>query len=101
MTSKTDNLKDLEYYANFEIIASTLLEWSKVKKNEKLENAIGALNNIAFYVNSLQMDRWANNKAVEDYRHDKNRAVERARKAEANAEDLIKENAKLKKITNL
>ena len=101
MTSKTDNLKDLDYYGNFEVIATTLLEWSKKKKNAQLDKVIQSLNNIAFYVNSLQMDRYANNKAVEDYRCDKNRAVERARKAEELADKLQKENSKLQKIVNL
>jgi len=101
MTSKIENLKDLEFYSDYDALASILLGWSKKKDNEELDLCIKSCTGIAFYVNSLQMDRWGWKKAVSEYRQDKCRAVERARKAEALLDELKKENNKLKKLVNL
>lgn len=101
MTSKIENLKDIEYYSNFESLSNILLGWSKKKENKELDECIRAMTQIAFYVNELQSDRWARKKAVSDYRADKLRAVERARKADELADSLQQENSKLQKIVNL
>ena len=101
MTSKIENLKDLEYYSNYEALAGILLAWSKKKKNKELDEAIRCLTEIAFYVNNLQSNRWGYNRAYSEFRSDKLRAVERARKSHDLAEKLLAENTKLKKLVNL
>lgn len=101
MTSKIENLKDIEYYSDYESLANILLGWSKKKENAQLDECMRALTQIAFYVNNLQTDRWAHNKIVSEYRADKLRAIERARKADELAEKLQAENNKLKKLVNL
>jgi hypothetical protein len=101
MTSKIENLKDLEYYSNYETLANILLAWSNKKKNKELDEAIRCLTQVAFYVNNLQTDRWTYTKCYNEFRSDKLRAVERARRSDNLAEKLLAENDKLKKIVNL
>jgi hypothetical protein len=57
-----------------------------------------AISRIFFYVNSLQVDRRMYDKAMSQYREDKNRAVLRSRKAEAELEKLQKEIKLLKNL---
>ena len=101
MTSKIENLKDIEYYSNFESLSTILLEWNKKKQNAQLDECIRAMTQIGFYVNELQSDRWAYKKSFSEYRADKLRAVERARKTDELALKLQAENDKLKKLVNL
>jgi len=54
-----------------------------------------------FYVNEIQNDRLMYDKAISEYRADKNRAVLRARKSEDEVKKLTEELNKLKKLTNL
>jgi|TARA_R100000482_G_C5079139_1_gene125170 hypothetical protein len=88
MNKKIDNLKDLEYYGNIELLATTVLEALKKAPTEKLEAMSRAITQITFYVNNLQTDRRMYDKAMSEYRADKNRAVMRARAAEKKAEEL-------------
>jgi len=90
MSKKIENLKDLNYLQNITYLSETLLEASKKSDSEKLQKMIKATTEIAFYVNTLQMDRWAYNTSIRDYRLERNRAIERARRSEK----------KLKKIDN-
>ena len=46
---------------------------------------------ITFYVNNLQEDRKMYNRSLSEYRADKNRAIERARRAEKKIEKLEQE----------
>ena len=82
MNKKIDNLKDLEYYGNMELLCTTVLDAIKKGPTPKLEAMSKALTEISFYVNNLQTDRRLYNKALGEYRADKNRAVLRARDAE-------------------
>lgn len=97
MKDKITNLKDLEFYNNFELLASLVNNKRSEKPSKVLDDMAKALSEIFFYVNNLQTDRWAYEKSMSDYRLDKNRAVERARKAEEKLDDAL---AKLKKFNN-
>lgn len=86
VSKKLDNLKDMQYLANSEIANSILLEWQKNHKtNPKLETLINAIVQIHFYVNELQNDRHLLMLSIDEYRADKLRAVDRARRAEEQA----------------
>lgn len=95
MNRKIDNLKDIEYQSNIQLIATILLDALKKKETDKLKKMSEAITNIAFYVNNLQFDRWAYNKSLDEYKNEKNRAIIRARKAEEKIEEL---EVKLKKF---
>ena len=98
MNAKIDLLKDMEYLADIEMLSTLILNQIKKKETKTLTEMSGAISRIFFYVNNLQMDRKMYDKAMSQYREDKNRAVLRARKAETRVEELERELKKWKKI---
>tara|TARA_R100000278_G_scaffold123162_1_gene111604 strand:+ start:1326 stop:1658 length:333 start_codon:yes stop_codon:yes gene_type:complete len=87
VSKKLDNLKDMQYLTNAEIVNSILLEYQKKNPtNEKLETLINAVVQIHFYVQELQNDRHLLMLSIDEYRTDKLRAIDRARKAESKLE---------------
>ena len=88
MNKKIETLKDIEYQGNIQFLANIILDAIKKKETDKLNRMAEAISDIAFYVNSLQLDRWGYNKSINDYKNQKNRAIERARKAEEKIEKL-------------
>tara|TARA_R100000742_G_C4278642_1_gene101732 strand:+ start:1125 stop:1457 length:333 start_codon:yes stop_codon:yes gene_type:complete len=84
VSKKLDNLKDLQYLTNAEIANKVLLDWQKNHPtNDRLETLINAVVQIHFYVQELQNDRHLLMLSIDEYRSDKLRAIERARKAES------------------
>lgn len=84
VSKKLDNLKDMQYLANSEVVNNILLEWQKNHPtNDKLETLINAVLQIHFYVQELQNDRHLLMLSIDEYRQDKLRAIDRARKAES------------------
>lgn len=98
MNAKIDLLKDMEYLTDIEMLSTLILNQIKKKETKTLTEMSGAISRIFFYVNNLQMDRKMYDKAMSQYREDKNRAVLRARKAESRVEELERELKKWKKI---
>ena len=98
---KAEVLKDIEYNTHTSICLETLNKWKKESSNKDLRLFIKSFLETIFYTNTLQRDRFIHNKIVEEYRSDKIRAVERARKADLKVEKLQKEIVNLKKLTNL
>ena len=87
VSKKLDNLKDMQYLTNAEIANNILLDYQKKNPtNEKLETLINAVVQIHFYVTELQNDRHLLMLSIDEYRTDKLRAIERARKAESKLE---------------
>lgn len=87
ISKKLDNLKDMQYLTNAEIANNILLEWQKKHPaNDKLETLINAVVQIHFYVTELQNERHLLMLSIDEYKSDKLRAVERARKAETKLE---------------
>lgn len=91
MNDKINNLKDLQYYGNIELLSNVVLDAMKKKDTPKLQEMSKAVAQIAFYVNHLQTDRQMYNKSMSQYRQDTARAVERARRAEKKIEELEEE----------
>lgn len=87
VSKKLDNLKDMQYLTNAEIANNILLEYQKKNPtNEKLETLINAVVQIHFYVQELQNDRHLLMLSIDEYRTDKLRAIDRARKVESKLE---------------
>lgn len=87
VSKKLDNLKDMQYLANSEIINNILLEWQKKHStNDKLETLINAVLQVHFYVQELQNDRHLLMLSIDEYKSDKLRAIERARRVEQKLE---------------
>ena len=95
MNDKINNLKDLQYYGNIELVTNVVLEAIKKKDTPKLQELSKAVTQIALYVNHLQTDRQMYNQSMKQFASDKLRAIERARRAEKKIEEL---EAELKKF---
>ncbi len=98
MNAKIDLLKDMEYLTDIEMLSTLILDQCKKNETETLTAMSKAIARIFFYVNSLQQDRKMYNKAMSQYREDKNRAILRARKVEVEFEIAKQEIIKLKKL---
>tara|TARA_R110000772_G_scaffold97378_3_gene196601 strand:+ start:1241 stop:1540 length:300 start_codon:yes stop_codon:yes gene_type:complete len=97
MFAKIDLLKDMEYITDIDMLTSLVLNQIKKKETKTLTEMSKAIARIFFYVNSLQVDRRMYDKAMSQYREDKNRAVLRSRKSEAELEICKQELLKFKK----
>tara|TARA_Y100001938_G_C8008680_1_gene388777 strand:+ start:346 stop:744 length:399 start_codon:yes stop_codon:yes gene_type:complete len=86
---KINNLKEMEIWADIHYLASIILKQSKKKKSNTLDDMAAAISRLTFYFHENLNNKKLYQKAISDYRLAKNRAVERARKAEG-------ENKKLK-----
>ena len=98
MNAKIDLLKDMEYLVDIDMLTNLVLNQIKKKETTTLTEMSKAIARIFFYVNSLQVDRRMYDKAMNQYREDKNRAVLRARKADIELEKLRKEIKTLKNL---
>lgn len=88
---KIDLLKAIEFSNDFDFVSGVLLKWKEKKPTKTLEKVISA--NIRMYYYSFNMEESVRlmRKMVSEYRADKLRAVERARKAEKRVEELEKQ----------
>ena len=98
MNAKIDLLKDMEYIVDIDMLTNLVLNQIKKKETTTLTEMSKAIARIFFYVNSLQVDRRMYDKAMNQYREDKNRAVLRARKSDLELEKLRKEIKTLKNL---
>ncbi len=98
---KAEVLKDIEYNNHTTICLEILNKWKKDSKNKELQDFILSFLETVFYTNTLQRDKFIHNKIIEEYRSDKLRAIERARRADKEVEKLEKELTKLRKLINL
>lgn len=101
MNAKIDLLKDMEYLADIDMLSTLILDQCKKKETPTLTAMSKAIARIFFYVNSLQQDRKMYDKAINQYREDKNRAVLRARKSEVEVDIVKQELIKIKNISGL
>ena len=91
MNKKMQNLKEMEYYGNFNLVGEVLLKLKKkYPNNETLSDAVSAMTQIGFFVTEMMQNQYYYEKSLESYRADKNRAIERARRVEKEIEELEK-----------
>jgi hypothetical protein len=95
---KIDNFKDMEIWADINLLASVILKQYSKKKTERLEEMAEAISRITFYFQENLNNKRLYKKAVSEYRLTKNRAIERARRAE---EENYKLKQKIKKYGNI
>lgn len=83
MSKKADNLMEIEYYTNFNSIGELLISLKRQNPEDtRYIKAVEAMKEIGFYVNRLIVNQRYHDQAISEYRSDKLRAVERARRAE-------------------
>ena len=97
MNKKLNNIKEAEYYTNFNLVGEHIIKSRKLKpENKALNDMYFAWQEVGFYVHNLISNERLYNDSLSEYRTDKIRAVERARKAEDEVKALQEEIQKLK-----
>lgn len=97
MNKKLNNLKEGEYYANFNFVGEYIIKSKKAKpENEAIKEMYFAWQDIGFYVHTLITNERLYEQSLSEYRSDKIRAVERARISEEKVDSLEKEIEELK-----
>lgn len=96
-TNKMELIKELEYLTNYETIGNKLIQWGKESNNQDIKLCKNCLAEIGIYVAHLEYERRTYDKSIEMYRSDKIRALERARRVEAELEEARKIVKKYKK----
>jgi len=92
---KIDNLKDLEIWSDLNFLISIVKKQIDKKKTKNLEKMSECLVRLTFYFQENTNNIRLYKEAISDYRLARNRAIERARKAEKQNEKLRKQNESL------
>ena len=88
VNKKIDNLKEMEIWADISLLSATILKQYNKKKTSNLEALADAIARLTFYFQENINNKRLYKKAISDYRLARNRAVERARKAEKENEEI-------------
>jgi len=89
---KINNLKDLEIWSDLNFLLSIVKKQIDKKKTKNLEKMSESLIRLAYYFQENTNNTRLYKEAISDYRLQKNRAIERARKAEQENEKIRKQN---------
>jgi len=92
---KINNLKDFEIWSDLNLLTSIVKDLLDKRKTQKLEKMSESLIRLVFYFQEYSNNIRLYKKALSDYRLQRNRAIERARKAEQENERLRKQNESL------
>ena len=97
MNKKINNIKEAEYYSNFNLVGEYIVKSKKIKpENKALNDMYYCWQEVGFYVHNLIANERLYNDSLSEYRSDKIRAVERARIAENKLKELEEQIEKLK-----
>jgi len=97
MNKKLNNVREGEYYGNFNSVGEHIIKSKNLKpKNKALNEMYYAWQEVGFYVHTLIGNERLYNDSLSEYRMDKIRAIERARVAEDKVKGLEQEIQKLK-----
>jgi len=92
---KIDNLKDLEIWSDLNFLTSIVSSQLDKRKTKNLEKMSESLIRVVFYFQEYSNNIRLYKQALSEYRLTRNRAIERARKAEKENEKLRKQNESL------
>jgi hypothetical protein len=102
MNKKLNNIKEFEYYTNFNLIGEHIIKNKKLKpENQALNDMYYAWQEVGFYVHNLISNERAYEQSLSEYRSDKTRAVIRAREAESKIAELQRKIDKLQTKINV
>ena len=85
---KIDNLKELEIWSDLHFLTSIVSSQLDKRKTKNLEKMSESLVRVAFYFQEYSNNIRLYKEALSDYRLQRNRAIERARKTEKENEKL-------------
>ena len=91
------NLAKLQAQADQDYILTVLKEWTDKSKDDKLQELTMSQVRLFTYINTLELEGYSYNKIIGDFRSECNRAIIRARNAEADRDAL---DAKAKDLEN-
>ncbi len=92
VAKKINNLKELEIWTDLNFLTSIVKKQIDKKKTENLEKMSESLVRLVFYFQEYSNNIRLYKKALTDYRLQKNRAIDRARKVEKENEKIRKQN---------
>lgn len=92
---KIDNLKDLEIWSDLNFLIAIVKKQIDKKETKNLKKMSECLIRLTFYYQETSNNKRLYKEAISDYRLARNRAIERARKAEQENEKLRKQNESL------
>ena len=92
VAKKIDNLKDLEIWTDLNFLTSIVSSQLDKRKTKNLEKMSESLVRLVFYFQEYSNNIRLYKQALSEYRLAKNRAIERARKAEQENEKIRKQN---------
>ena len=99
MNKKINNLKEIDYYSNFNLVGEYIVKWKKLKEDSKpLNDMYFAWQQIGFYVHNMIIEQKHYDTSISEFRSDKNRAIKRAREAELKVEKLEKKLKEYKSV---
>jgi hypothetical protein len=90
------NLTELQSLADTEMMLQLLIKWCEQSKSPDLMKFRSAMLRTTFYINSLQSERETFDRLIETYQNDRNRAIERSRRADETINEQQKEIDKMK-----
>ena len=82
------NLAKLQAQADQDYILTVLKEWTDKSKDNKLQELTMSQIRLFTYINTLELEGYSFNKIIGDFRSECNRAIMRARNAEAERDVL-------------
>ena len=91
------NLAKLQAQADQDYILTVLKEWTDKSNDDKLQELTMSQVRLFTYINTLELEGYSYNKIIGDFRSECNRAIIRARNAEADRDAL---DAKVKDLEN-
>ena len=95
VAKKINNLKDLEIWTDLHFLTSIVSSQLDKRKTKNLEKMSESLVRVVFYFQEYSNNIRLYKQALLDYKLQRNRAIERARKAEQENERLRKQNESL------
>jgi len=101
MYKKFENIDDLNLTTNLLIIQELTKKWIGKSNNEELQKLRSAIIQVSLLTNKLQLDRENYHITINEYRSEKLRMVERARRAEEKLQKVEEEVAQYKKKIQL
>jgi|TARA_Y100000015_G_C2320044_1_gene56234 hypothetical protein len=95
VAKKINNLKELEIWSDLNFLTSIVKKQIDKKKTENLEKMSESLVRVVFYFQEYSNNIRLYKQALLDYKLQRNRAIERARRTEKENEKLRKQNESL------